>query len=211
MLWVPGYEEIPMSISGFYSDNVMRITVKARGVTTNYIVNELSVGSYLGVKGPLGRGFKDLDVVGKSLIIVGGIGVAPVLYLVNAYRDLIKGSKLLAGFNSVSEASVVNELVDAVDVEVITEDSTYGGTVIDLLKKFLSHVSEYDYYIVSGPKAVLDEVVKLMPYQMRGYVIAESLMKCGLGFCGSCAIRDFLVCRDGPVVNAHYYRWLIHG
>jgi dihydroorotate dehydrogenase electron transfer subunit len=91
---------------------------------------------------------------------------------------------------------------------VVSEDVD-GVTVIDLLKKYLPSINNYDYYLVSGPKAVLDQVVNLVGDSLRGYVLTESLMKCGLGFCGSCALKDFLVCRDGTLVDASRYRWLI--
>jgi len=207
MVWVPDYEEIPMSVSGF-SEDVLRITVKCRGPTTNYLVRELPVGSYLGVRGPYGRGVTEDLISGVGLFIVGGIGIAPILYLVNYYRDLVRGSKLLAGFVSREESRVTEELVNYLDVDVVSEDVD-GVTVIDLLKNYLLSINNYDYYLVSGPKAVLDQVVNLIPSSFRGYVLTESLMKCGLGFCGSCALKDFLVCRDGTLVDAGRYRWLI--
>ena len=207
MVWVPGYEEIPMSVSDF-SDDILRITVKCRGPTTNYLVRELPVGSYLGVRGPYGKGVTEDLISGKGLFIVGGIGIAPILYLVKYYRELIKGSKLLAGFVSRDESKVTDELINYLEVDMVSEDVD-GATVIDLLKKYLPSINNYDYYLVSGPKAVLDQVVNLVGDSLRGYILTESLMKCGLGFCGSCALKDFLVCRDGTLVDASRYRWLI--
>lgn len=208
MVWVPGYEEIPMSISD-YSDNLIRITVKVRGGTTNYLVNELSVSDYLGVRGPLGRGITKDMIYGRGLLVAGGVGIAPIAFTVKSYSELVRGSKLLAGFATRDEAVVVNELLGYLDVEVITEDVVGGGTVIDLLRKEVGSGVRYDYYIVAGPKAVLDQVVSLMPDWVSGYVLAESFMKCGIGFCGSCALKDFIVCRDGTLVDALTYRRLI--
>ncbi len=208
MVWVPNHEEVPMSISD-YSDSIIRITVKVRGPTTDYLVNELPVNSYLGIRGPLGRGItKDL-IYGRGLFVVGGIGVAPILYMVRLYSELVRDSKLLAGFATNDESSVVNELVSYLDVSVVSEDLTNGGTVIDLLREELSVGMRYNYYIASGPKAVLDQIVKLIPDYVPGYLLAESLMKCGIGFCGSCALKDFLVCKDGALVDSTTYKHLI--
>ncbi len=209
MLWIPDYEEVPMSISG-YSGGLLRVTVKARGPTTGYIVKDLPIGSYVGIRGPLGVGVTEELVRGKGLLISGGIGIAPILYLVNKYNNLLKESKLIAGFSTNDESRLIRSITHKIDVDVVTEEGPNGCTVVDLLtRKYLGIVTNYDYYLVSGPKAVLDQVVKLMPTNMRGYVLAESLIKCGLGFCGSCALRNLLVCRDGPLVRADHYRWLI--
>lgn len=208
MVWVPGYEEIPMSISD-YSYSLIRITVKVRGETTNHLVNELSVGDYLGVRGPLGRGLTKDMICGRGLFIAGGVGIAPIAFTIKSYSELVRSSKLLAGFTTRDEAVVVSELLRYLDVEVITEDVVGGGTVIDLLRKEIGSGVRYDYYVVAGPKAVLDQAASLMPDWVSGYLLAESFMKCGLGFCGSCALKDFIVCRDGTLVDAPTYRRLI--
>lgn len=207
MLWVPGHEEIPMSISD-YSDGIIRITVKDRGPTTNYLINDLPVGSYLGVRGPLGIGITNDMIMGRGLFIVGGVGIAPIAYLIKSYYPLVRECKLLAGFASRDEASVVNELGSYLSVEVINEELD-RMTVIDLLKKELSNKVRYDYYIASGPKAVLDHTVVMMPKNVIGYLLAESFMKCGIGFCGSCAMKGFLVCKDGTLIRADKYVDLI--
>ncbi len=208
MVWVPGLEEIPMSVSD-YSAGIIRITVKVRGATTNYLVNELPLGSYLGVRGPLGKGITEDMVCGRGLLVAGGIGIAPISYIIKSYSKLLTGSKLLAGFASKDELPVVDELIKYLDVELISEDLTGGGTVIDLLRKELRSGAKYDYCIVSGPKAVLDQAAVLIPDHVRGYLLTESLMKCGIGFCGSCALKDFVVCRDGTLVDVVSYRRLI--
>lgn len=208
MVWVPGYEEIPMSISD-YLEGIIRITVKVRGETTNYLVNGLSVGDYLGVRGPLGRGLTKDMIYGRGLFVAGGVGIAPIAFTIKSYSELVRSSKLLAGFATRDEAAVVSELLKLLDVEVITEDVVGGGTVIDLLKKEVSSGVRYDYYVVAGPKAVLDQTVSLVPDRVPGYLLTESFMKCGLGFCGSCALKDFIVCRDGTLVDAFIYRRLI--
>lgn len=210
MLWIPGYEEIPMSISG-YQSGLLRITVKVRGPTTSYIVREMPTGTYLGIRGPLGRGLSEDIVRGRGLLIAGGVGIAPLLYLVKLYRGLIRESTLVAGFSSSDEVKMLKELIGSVHLDVVTEEGPEGATVVDLItRKYVSIALNYDYYLVSGPKAVLDQVVSVMPKELRGYVLADALMKCGVGFCGSCAIKAFLVCRDGPLVEASEYVRLIY-
>ena len=57
MVWVPGVDEIPMSISSHKSNGEWAITVKDVGDCTNSI-HQLKVGDYIGVRGPLGNFFK---------------------------------------------------------------------------------------------------------------------------------------------------------
>ena len=57
MIWVPGIDEIPMSISAYDEKGNWNITVKNIGECTNELC-ELKVGDYIGVRGPLGNYFK---------------------------------------------------------------------------------------------------------------------------------------------------------
>ena len=57
MIWVPGVDEIPMSISYYKENGDWAITVKNVGECTNSI-NNLKVGDYIGVRGPVGSSFQ---------------------------------------------------------------------------------------------------------------------------------------------------------
>jgi len=75
MIWIPGTDEIPMSVSGI-SDHTKSITVKAIGDATKRL-HEYKVGDRLSIRGPFGNGFdlRDKDI----LIIGGGVGTAAVM------------------------------------------------------------------------------------------------------------------------------------
>ena len=57
MLWVPGVDEVPMSVSGYDNNENWSITVKNVGECTNAIHN-LVLGDYIGIRGPLGNNFQ---------------------------------------------------------------------------------------------------------------------------------------------------------
>ena len=70
MVWVPGVDEIPMSISSYKKNGEWAITVKDVGECTNSIL-QLKVGDYIGVRGPLGNYFVTPRNTNKHLFLIG--------------------------------------------------------------------------------------------------------------------------------------------
>ncbi|MGA7477250.1 MAG: dihydroorotate dehydrogenase electron transfer subunit, partial [Thermoplasmata archaeon] len=72
MLWLPGDDELPMSLS--YTDGPSKgVTIKAMGATTRR-AQSIVPGDRLGVRGPYGNHF---DLSPKRVLIVsGGSGAA---------------------------------------------------------------------------------------------------------------------------------------
>ena len=56
MIWLPGVDEIPMSISSYSDNGEWSITVQNVGECTNSI-QQLKIGDYIGVRGPIGNSF----------------------------------------------------------------------------------------------------------------------------------------------------------
>ena len=78
MVWIPGVDEIPMSISSYDNNGDWAITVKNVGECTNSI-HALKVGDYIGVRGPLGNFFEMPQKKKKHLFLIGGgIGMVPL-------------------------------------------------------------------------------------------------------------------------------------
>ena len=78
MIWVPGTDEIPMAVSHSGNNYEIGITVKNVGEATDKL-HQMSVGDYIGVRGPYGNGFEIKD--GFSIVICGGVGAASVRLL----------------------------------------------------------------------------------------------------------------------------------
>ncbi|MFW5898420.1 MAG: hypothetical protein ACOCT7_01040 [Candidatus Saliniplasma sp.] len=73
MIWVPGIDEVPMSLS--HQKERQGITVRDVGETTRTL-HQMEVGDKIGIRGPFGRGYSlDYDDV---LAVIGGIGGASV-------------------------------------------------------------------------------------------------------------------------------------
>jgi len=204
MLWVPSYEEIPMSISGYYGDE-LRITVKARGATTKYLVNNAKPGLFLGFKGPLGRGIDDVKKLWnqKVVLIAGGIGIAPLAHLAYEIHS-IADTYLIYGTRSASELILLKEFKNLCkDIYISTDDGSRGfkGTVVELATKVLPLIKP-DAVIVAGPKEILKEIALYAnKIGIDGWILGESIFKCGIGACGSCTIGKYILCKDGPVLT----------
>ncbi|MCX8172952.1 MAG: dihydroorotate dehydrogenase electron transfer subunit [Archaeoglobaceae archaeon] len=193
MFNVFGYEEIPLSLS---SEN--SVTVKAVGDTTKAIVQENI--KLAGIRGAFGNPFTLSD---NSLIIAGGIGMAPLKYLYDSLKKEGCATKVVYGAKSSDELIWVNELENA---SFATEDGSFGikGTVLDLLRGM--EFEKFNKIYCCGKEDMLKEIYRLLKAKNclnKAEFSLERYMRCGLGICGSCVLNNGLrVCRDGPVFKA---------
>ncbi len=208
MVWVPGREEIPISVSGYFN-GLIRISVAKRGETTNYM-HTLRNGDFLGLKGPLGN-FVHVDPNKKYLLVGGGYGVAPLVFFLNEYIRL-GGEKIevIIGARSKDLLLFEDEITQLKAIlHIATDDGSKGfrGTSIDLMKKIIRK-EKFDEILLCGPEQMLINGAKLaIKNNLKAWVLAEGYMKCGIGICGSCELGNsgLLVCRDGPVFDALTY------
>jgi dihydroorotate dehydrogenase electron transfer subunit len=207
MIWLPGVGEVPMSLSIIDIDGDCGFTVKSAGETSKALC-ALTRGELIGIRGPYGNGFTIIS--GTCLVVGGGIGLAPLIPLSHHLKE--KGSSItfLLAFKSKPELFFMKEtktmLFDTHNkLFVTTDDGTYGirGTAIDYFKILLKS-RRFDMIYTCGPEVMMKKIldlskVKKIPMQAS----LERYMKCGFGFCGSCALGKYLVCQDGPVFTSN--------
>lgn len=202
MLWVPNYEEIPISPS-LHKNTTLRLTIANVGKTTERI-HEVKVGERLFLRGPYGRGF-NLNEGQKYLLIAGGYGAAPIIYAAHELVKLGKKVTYLIGAKTSTELLFVNEAKQlGAEVHIATDDGSLGfkGFVTDLAKKFIGN---YDNVLVCGPEKMLVKIMEMcLKLDVKCQLSIERYMRCGVGICGSCALdpKGLLVCKDGPVFYA---------
>ncbi|MBR4503952.1 MAG: dihydroorotate dehydrogenase electron transfer subunit [Candidatus Methanomethylophilaceae archaeon] len=195
MVWVPGVDEIPMSISGINA-RTKSITVKAIGEATRKL-HELKVGDAIRVRGPYGKGF-DLSR-GEMLIIGGGVGTAAVMpAIVQTGADAIIAAR--------SEKDVIMDgLAErySKNLRIATDDGSKGfhGNAVQLLKE-MAKEKHYDCVLACGPEVMLHFTYEACKELGLGCQLSmERLMKCGAGACGCCVMDGMRVCKDGPVFD----------
>ena len=194
-------------------------------------------GEYLDLIGPLGNGFELLPgrLKPNPLIIAGGMGVAPLLFLAEklAYSIERRAYRKDKGFELSAKRYPLNAIVligaktkdqilcekDFIDsgysVKIATDDGSRGfkGYVSDLLKKELSTIDHRPSTIYAcGPKPMLKEVAALSKkYKIPAQLSLEEHMACGIGACLGCTVNTKTgfkrVCKEGPVFGAPELIW----
>jgi dihydroorotate dehydrogenase electron transfer subunit len=143
----------------------------------------LRTGEAIHVLGPLGNGF-DLDV-DEPLLVAGGIGIAPMPYLVAALDD----PPVLLGFRTERHAEAARLLPGA---QIVVEPHL----VTELLPDDPGDV------LACGPEPMLAAVRRRAP---RAQLAWEAPMACGYGACYGCVVeidgRYTRLCVDGPVLR----------
>ena len=78
MVWVPGINELPMSIMISQESGKAAFTVRKHGSASTGLFN-VKEGGHIGIRGPYGNSF-DLKE-GKLLLVGGGTGLVPMMRL----------------------------------------------------------------------------------------------------------------------------------
>lgn len=205
MVWIPGVDEIPLSLSSTGADKFSSVTVAEVGDATRAL-NKMKRGDVIGVRGPFGNHFKIFGK--KALVIGGGTGMASLMGLIkNLLAEGVK-TTVVEGAETQDELLFVDQLTSQMaepNLETIftTEDGSYGikGVATDAAEKVLSSKKFHAIY-TCGPEKMISKVYFLAKkYGVPLQTCLERLMRCAVGICGSCVIGKYRVCRDGPVFD----------
>jgi len=199
MIWIPGVDEIPMSVSEITKE-VKAITFRKIGDATHALYH-LSPGSKIGVRGPYGNGFK---LTGKHLLFVGGgTGVAMLAPAVEHARKRKLKSTVIIGVKTKNELFFEDHLRQCgATVLVSTDDGSQGykGFASDLAKDVLKK-ENIDAVYTCGPEPMMKTLLsccRTIPFQAS----LDRYMKCSIGICGQCCVGNGLrVCLDGPIFD----------
>ena len=180
----------PISVHD-YHDGVVSFLYQVVGKGTR-ILSELEAGDDVSLVGPLGNGFP--DVPGDIVLVGGGIGTAPLYYLLRDHKAKYPDShvRVYLGFSDESYgAERFSELADDVIVDI-------GGFITDKVE-----VKARDTVLACGPDVMLRALSQVVPKENPLYLSLEARMACGLGVCLGCNIEtpegNRKVCKDGPV------------
>jgi dihydroorotate dehydrogenase electron transfer subunit len=163
----------------------------------------LEPGEGLALVGPLGLGFRPPPPGAGSILVGGGIGVAPLLCLSD---ELIDQPSVLLGFRTAGHAQAA--ALFAGPAELATDDGSVGrrALVTDLLRERLS-IDARAAVFACGPPAMLEAVRALCAeHEAPAQLALESGMACGFGACFGCVVPTragyVRLCVDGPVLDA---------
>ncbi|MGI8426924.1 MAG: dihydroorotate dehydrogenase electron transfer subunit [Actinomycetota bacterium] len=173
--------------------------------------------------GPVGRPFTIPKKRNSCLLVGGGIGAAPLIFLGEELRAAGKRVDVLWG------AATVNRFLNSIDAKRLgtktafcTDDGSEGhkGYVTELLPEMIEKCGTEVIY-ACGPNPMLQAVSKIaMQYKIPAQVAMEAMMGCGVGVCMTCVqpmwnkqgtdVIHVRTCVDGPVFNGARIAWDAH-
>ncbi|MHA1733320.1 MAG: dihydroorotate dehydrogenase electron transfer subunit [Promethearchaeota archaeon] len=210
MVWIPGVDEIPLSVSDCIEPGTWQVTVKNVGEATSRLVG-VRRGDKLGIRGPFGNGF---TLKGKAPIICGGgVGMAPLLFLVKKLLEVRPETRpvVIIAATTSEELLFQSKLLELegggkIVLECSTDDGSFGycGMANECLESVLNSHENADVLYTCGPEKMMASLLELS--RSRGLEFQASLervMRCGMGLCGLCVCdpAGVRVCKEGPVFS----------
>jgi len=183
---------------------------KVVGRGTN-LLTTVKAQEYLDIMGPLGKGFSLPATAGKAVLVGGGVGVAPLLYLARRLQEMKCDVTVLYGAGSSKELAAAQRFENLpVQLLTATMDGSegYKGLVTDLLKEQINP-KETNVIYTCGPEIMMASVADYaVQHNIGGECSLEENMACAVGACLGCARKlkstdtgYVKVCKDGPVFN----------
>ncbi len=202
---IPGFSlRRPFSVGSKEQDS-LTVCYQAVGTGTETL-RGLPPGEQLDLLTGLGNCF-DLSRAGqRPLLIGGGTGASPLLYLAKELISREIQAQVLLGFGTREDVFLLDEF-QALGLSpiVTTADGSFGipGLVTDAM------VREHSFFYACGPLPMLRAVSRKSP--VGGQMSLEARMGCGFGACMGCTIRTSRgpkrVCREGPVFDKEELLW----
>jgi len=204
MVWVPGIDEVPMSVLAIHGKSEAGVVIKKGGPVSTALW-EKKVGDIFFVRGPYGHPFS----VGhhhKLLVVGGGTGLVPLLSLLVHFRG--RDVTLITGARTSNELLFKDWLIaDSKEHQFklifATDDGTYGekNQVPKVAEEILGK-ERFDAVYTCGPEPMMKKIYDLATkMHCHIQVSLERVFKCGVGICAACVIGPYLVCHDGPVFS----------
>lgn len=204
----------PISINNVdYENNELHLLVAMVGDGTRKL-GTLKSGDILNVMLPLGNGFTlPSSNEKRHLLVGGGVGVAPLLYLGKKIKDMGGEPTFLLGARSAKDLLILDKFKTIGRVFVTTEDGSEGEKGFVTNHSVLERES-FDMISTCGPKPMMVAVAR---YAKKAHinceVSLENKMACGVGACLCCVEGTIdghvCVCKDGPVINIEKLKWQI--
>ncbi len=197
------YLRRPISVCDI-NENILNLMFEVRGKGTESL-SKSKTGDLIDILGPLGTDF-NLDY--ENIVVVGGgIGIFPLLYLLKKSKAGRKAAIL--GFQCKDRVILSDEFKEQSDnVIITTDDGSIGkkGFVTDALNEYLN-LNKPDIIYTCGPTVMMKKVNDIArQHNIPCQVSLEERMGCGVGACLVCAcevkhegeIKNIRVCKDGP-------------
>jgi dihydroorotate dehydrogenase electron transfer subunit len=194
-----------------YSKNTFRLLIQIKGEGTRRL-SLLKPGDSLNVMYPLGNSFS-IPSTKDVLLVGGGCGVAPLLFLAQFLNQRQVRPSILVGFRTKEEVSEIEEYSRYGEIFITTDDGTDGekGLVVDH-SLFQKERLPFKKIYCCGPDAMMKAVSRIAKMHRTDCEVSlENTMACGFGVCLCCITPtdkgNERVCVEGPVFNINRLKW----
>lgn len=195
-----------------YDENTISVYIKIVGDGTRQLAYS-EEGDYLNMVYPLGNGFEILENK-KALLVGGGCGMAPLLYLAKKLKESESEVDYILGGKCKDDIFEIESFERAGNVNISTEDGSLGQKGFVTQHELMYQLEEYDVIYTCGPEPMMKAVAKkAIEAKVDCYASLENTMACGIGACLCCVTEttngNKCVCTEGPVFNIKDLKWQI--
>ncbi|MGA1976661.1 MAG: dihydroorotate dehydrogenase electron transfer subunit [Bacteroidales bacterium] len=193
-----------------YEHKTIKILFQVVGKGTQAL-SGLAPGDCLNIIYPLGNSFSLPEEGTKCLLIGGGCGIAPLLFLGKYLKSHGTIPYILLGFRNKERIIEVSEYEEIGKVFLSTEDGSSGekGFITD---HSLLRSEKFETVYCCGPEMMMRSVTEYcIKNGIKCEISLENLMGCGIGACLCCVVDTIkgrlCTCTDGPVFNIKELKW----
>ena len=193
-----------------YEKNTFTLLIQISGKGSEAL-SRLKENDYLNIIYPLGNSFSLPIDSERVLLVGGGCGVAPLLFLGRYLRINGFQPDILMGFRNKELIVEYDEYKSIGKVYLITEDGSAGERGFVTQHSVLRN-RNYDRIYCCGPDSMMRSIAE---YSRKNNIVCEvsleNLMACGIGACLCCIIEtkkgNVCTCSEGPVFNINDLKW----
>ena len=205
-----GGERIPLTIADADVENgTITLIVQIAGCTSAKL-SKLNEGDFIAdVSGPLGNA-THIEKVGTVLCAGGGVGIAPLYPIVQAYKRAGNRIVTILAARNADLIILEKEMAEfSDDMMLMTDDGSRGkkGLITAGMEEIIQH-EKIDRAIVIGPTVMMKyAALTTEKYNIPTIASLNTIMVDGTGMCGACRCtvdgETKFVCVDGPEFDAH--------
>ncbi len=204
-------ERIPLTIADANAEEGwVALVFQAVGATTHKLAQKKEGDFIEALLGPLGNP-THIENVGTVVCVGGGIGVAPMHPIAQAYKKA--GNKVIVIIGARNKELVIfeEEMRQIADeLIIVTDDGSYGrkALVTEPLKELCESANPPNEVVAIGPPIMMKFCVETTrPFNIHTMVSLNTIMIDGTGMCGGCRVtiggETKFVCVDGPEFDGH--------
>ncbi len=193
-----------------FKKNTFKLLIQTAG-PGSIRLSQMAPGDLLNLIYPLGNSFTDPQPGERVLLVGGGVGVAPLLFMGKHLLSIGCKSDWLLGFRNKERIIDLEEYKIIGNVYLTTEDGSEGEKGYVTNHSVLSE-RLYDRIYCCGPDPMMKAVgAYCRNNNINCEVSLENLMACGIGICLCCIVctvkGNICTCTEGPVFNITDLRW----